>query len=102
MPLLEMQAVTKEYRLGETIVPALRGVDLDLDEGEFAAIWGPSGSGKTSLLNLLGLIDVPTSGHVLLAGQDIACLSDDALAKMRNQFIGFVFQNFNLIPVLTA
>jgi putative ABC transport system ATP-binding protein len=102
MPLLEMQAVTKEYRLGETIVPALRGVDLDLDEGEFAAIWGPSGSGKTSLLNLLGLIDVPTSGHVLLAGQDIACLSDDVLAKMRNQFIGFVFQNFNLIPVLTA
>jgi putative ABC transport system ATP-binding protein len=102
MPLVKMRSVTKQYLLGQTTVDALRRVDLDMDEGEFAAIWGPSGSGKTSLLNLIGLIDVPTSGEVLLAGRNVAHLGDSVLAEMRNRLIGFVFQNFNLIGVLSA
>lgn len=102
MTIVQMKSVTKRYLLGQTTVPALRGVDLILEEGEFAAIWGPSGSGKTSLLNLLGLIDVPTTGKILLMGQNIGGLSDSALAEMRNRHIGFVFQNFNLVGVLTA
>ena len=101
-PLVSIQAVTKEYKLGEITVRALRGLDLEIHEGEFAAIWGPSGSGKTSLLNLIGLIDAPSSGRVLVAGKDTATVSDDALAEMRNHFVGFVFQTFNLISVLTA
>lgn len=101
-PLVAIQSVTKEYRLGDIAVPALRGVDLEIHQGEFAAIWGPSGSGKTSLLNLIGLIDTPTSGSVLVAETDTATTSDDALAEMRNHLIGFVFQTFNLISVLTA
>jgi putative ABC transport system ATP-binding protein len=101
-PLVAMESVTKEYKLGEITVPALRGVDLEIHEGEFAAIWGPSGSGKTSLLNLIGLIDAPSSGRVVVAGRDTAAISDDALAEMRNHLVGFVFQTFNLIPVLTA
>jgi putative ABC transport system ATP-binding protein len=100
--LVAIRSVTKEYRLGETKVRALRGLDLEIEEGEFAAVWGPSGSGKTSLLNLIGLIDSPTSGRVLIAGQDTGTISDDELAIMRNRFIGFVFQNFNLVPVLSA
>lgn len=102
MALVEVKDVTKQYYLGQTIVHALRGVDLNLERGEFAAIWGPSGSGKTSLLNLIGLLDAPSSGAVLLAGKNTMDLSDDDLAEMRNRFIGFVFQNFNLIPVLSA
>src|SRR5580700_2713785 len=101
-PLVAVQSVTKVYKLGEITVPALRGVDLEIHEGEFAAIWGPSGSGKTSLLNLIGLIDAPSSGRVVVAGRDTAAISDDALAEMRNHLVGFVFQTFNLIPVLTA
>jgi putative ABC transport system ATP-binding protein len=101
-PLVAIRSVTKEYKLGETTVRALRGVDLEIHEGEFAAIWGPSGSGKTSLLNLIGLIDSPSSGRVVVAGRDTATVSDDALAEMRNRFVGFVFQTFNLISVLTA
>jgi putative ABC transport system ATP-binding protein len=102
MPLLKMKSVTKQYLLGRTKVDALRGVDLDLEKGEFAAIWGPSGSGKTSLLNLIGLIDVVTSGEILLAGRNVTHLADSVLAEMRNHLIGFVFQNFNLVGVLTA
>jgi putative ABC transport system ATP-binding protein len=101
-PLISIQSVTKDYKLGETTVRALRGLSLDIHAGEFAAIWGPSGSGKTSLLNLIGLIDTPSSGRVMVAGTDTARISDDALAEMRNRFVGFVFQNFNLVPVLTA
>ncbi len=101
-PLVAIRSVTKEYKLGETTVRALRGLDLEIHEGEFAAIWGPSGSGKTSLLNLIGLIDTPTSGHVVVAGKNTATASDDALAEMRNHLVGFVFQTFNLISVLTA
>ena len=102
MPSVKMKSVTKQYRLGQTTVDALRGVDLELEAGEFAAIWGTSGSGKTSLLNLIGLIDVVTSGEILLAGRNVTHLPDSILAEMRNRLIGFVFQNFNLVGVLTA
>lgn len=102
MMLVRMQDMKKDYFLGETVVPALRGVDLTIDEEEFVAIWGPSGSGKTTLLNLIGTIDEPTSGQISIAGQDIKQLSDDKRTELRNRKIGFVFQGFNLIPVLSA
>lgn len=101
-PLVAIQSVTKDYKLGQITVPALRGLNLAIHEGEFAAVWGPSGSGKTSLLNLIGLIDSPSSGNIRVAGKDTSVLSDDALAEMRNRMVGFVFQSFNLISVLTA
>jgi len=100
--LVVLEKVTKNYRLGETIVRALKDITLEIDAGEFVAVWGPSGSGKTTLLNLIGAIDEPTSGSVSLKGQEIAKLSDDQQSEMRNQLIGFIFQNFNLIAVLSA
>jgi putative ABC transport system ATP-binding protein len=102
MPLIEINSIKKDYLLGETIVRALRGVDLTVDKGEFVAIWGPSGSGKTTLLNLIGAIDEPTSGQLLIDGQDIGLLSDNNRTELRNKSIGFIFQGFNLIPVLSA
>ena len=102
MPLIEIRSIKKDYLLGETIVHALRGVDLTIDKGEFVAIWGPSGSGKTTLLNLIGAIDEPTSGQLLIDGQDIGLLSDNKRTELRNKSIGFIFQGFNLIPVLSA
>lgn len=102
MPLVEMEKVVKEYRMGEALVPALRGIDLTVGRGEFIAVWGPSGSGKTSLLNLIGLIDEPTSGVVRLAGAKSTGLSENQKAEARNRHIGFIFQNFNLVPVLSA
>ena len=102
MALIELAGVEKTYRLGQTEVRALRGVDLAVDEGEFVAVWGPSGSGKTSLLNLIGVIDEPTSGSVRIAGEDVAGLSENYKAELRNLRIGFIFQNFNLVPVLSA
>jgi putative ABC transport system ATP-binding protein len=101
-PFIRVDGVHKQYQLGQTTVPALRGVSLDLREGEFAAIVGPSGSGKSTLLNLVGCIDAPDQGRVLLGGQDVAQLSDDARSRMRNQRIGFIFQSFNLVPVLSV
>jgi putative ABC transport system ATP-binding protein len=92
----------KEYRLGNTVVRALRGVDLEIGPGEFSAIVGPSGSGKTTLLNLIGCVDVPTTGTVMVAGQDTTRLNDRALTRLRLFHIGFVFQSFNLVPVLSA
>jgi putative ABC transport system ATP-binding protein len=94
--------VTKEYDLGRTKVPALRGVSLAVEPGEFMAVAGPSGSGKSTLLNLVGCLDHPTSGRVLVSGQDVAALGDDALSDLRARTIGFIFQTFNLIPVLSA
>lgn len=102
MALVSLRGVEKEYRLGETRVRALRGVDFEIAAGEFVAVWGPSGSGKTSLLNLIGVIDDPTDGTVTVAGEDTAGLSENRKAELRNRRIGFIFQNFNLVPVLSA
>lgn len=102
MNILEFQNVKKDYWLGETTVHALRGVDLAVEEGEFIAVLGTSGSGKTTLLNLGGAIDDPTEGKVLINGQEVAGLSDDHKAELRNRTIGYVFQNFNLVSVLSA
>jgi putative ABC transport system ATP-binding protein len=94
--------VTKEYELGRTRVAALRGVTLEVERGEFLAVAGPSGSGKSTLLNLMGCLDHPTSGRVIIGEQDVAHLDDDALSDLRARQIGFIFQTFNLIPVLSA
>ncbi len=102
MLLTEMIDIKKDYFLGETVVHALRGIDLTIDKGEFVAIWGPSGSGKTTLLNLIGAIDQPTSGQFYIEGQEIKRLSDNKRTDLRNRSIGFIFQGFNLIPVLSA
>lgn len=102
MNILAFHNVKKEYRLGETTVHALRGVDLSVRQGEFAAILGASGSGKTTLLNLAGAIDDPTEGEVLINDHDISKLTDNQKAELRNRTIGYVFQNFNLVSVLTA
>jgi putative ABC transport system ATP-binding protein len=101
-PIVEVERVTKEYELGRTRVPALRGVSLAVDGGEFLAVAGPSGSGKSTLLNLVGCLDHPTSGRILIDGGDVATLNDDALSDLRAHRIGFIFQTFNLIPVLSA
>jgi putative ABC transport system ATP-binding protein len=99
---LSVVSVTKEYQLGRTRVPALRGITVEIDAGEFTALCGPSGSGKTTLLNIMGYLDRPTSGQVSIMNQDVLALSDARLSDLRNRLIGFVFQTFNLIPVLTA
>jgi putative ABC transport system ATP-binding protein len=101
-PIVRFERVTKAYRFGQTRVTALRGVDLAVDRGEFVAIWGPSGSGKSTLCNLAGLLDAPTEGAVWLNGKDAALYSDDQKSRLRNAHIGFVFQGFNLMPVLSA
>ncbi len=102
MPLIDMINIKKDYFLGETVVHALNGVDLTIDKGEFVAIWGPSGSGKTTLLNLIGAIDEPSAGSVFIDGQEVTLLSDNKRTELRNRSIGFIFQGFNLIPVLSA
>ena len=96
------RGLSKTFEAGERTVRALRGVDLDVKPGEFLALVGPSGSGKTTLLNLLGALDVPTAGELIVLGQNIAALSKHARALMRLHAIGFVFQAYNLVPVLTA
>ncbi len=98
--LIRIEAVTKTYQLGKTMVPALRGVSLDLHRGEFTALVGPSGSGKSTLLNLVGAIDVPDTGKVYLEGVDVGSLGDVGLSRLRNRKVGFIFQSFNLVPVL--
>jgi putative ABC transport system ATP-binding protein len=100
--IVSVQNVTKIYRLGETEVPAVRDASIDVGEGEFLSIAGPSGSGKTTLLNLIGGLDRPTSGEILVGGQRIDQLSGSQLAKWRARHVGFVFQFYNLMPVLTA
>ncbi|MBU7029837.1 MAG: ABC transporter ATP-binding protein [Theionarchaea archaeon] len=100
--IVKLQNVTKNYSLGKTTVRALRGVTLEITRGDFIAIVGPSGSGKTTLLNLMGCLDNPTSGTVLFEGEDISLLTRNRLAEIRSEKVGFVFQHFNLIPVLTA
>jgi putative ABC transport system ATP-binding protein len=100
MPVVELKGVKKEYMLGTTKVEALRGVDLEIEKGEFLAVAGPSGSGKSTMLNMFGCIDVPTSGTVLIDGADVAGLSDKELTRYRREKVGFIFQSFNLVPVL--
>jgi len=101
-PVVHFQDVTKVYRQGDVEVQALRGMDWTLHSGEFVALWGPSGSGKTTALNLIGALDTPTSGTVTLDGTDLSTLSRRKLSTLRRDRIGFVFQAYNLIPVLTA
>jgi putative ABC transport system ATP-binding protein len=100
--IVSVKDATKNYALGNTIVQALRGVTLDVREGEFLSIAGPSGSGKTTLLNLIGCVDVPTSGTVEVAGKDTRALSERALTRLRLDTIGFIFQSFNLVSVLSV
>jgi putative ABC transport system ATP-binding protein len=102
MALIKMKDIRKDYFLGETVVHALRGIDLEIDKGEFIGVWGPSGSGKTTLLNLIGAIDEPTKGKLMVAGKDVHSLSDNRRSELRNETIGYIFQGFNLVPVLSA
>ena len=102
MPLVTLEHVQRLYLLGATIITALEGINLTIKRGEFVAIWGPSGSGKSTLCNLIGALDQPTAGNVFLDGQDIARMSDDRQSEHRNRSVGFIFQDFNLIPVLSS
>jgi putative ABC transport system ATP-binding protein len=102
MPLIELRNIHKQYYRGDTVVPVLSGIELTIQEGEFVALGGPSGSGKSTLCNLIGLIDSPDRGEILFEGRNVARLSDEEGSSLRNRSIGFVFQNFNLIAVLTA
>jgi putative ABC transport system ATP-binding protein len=101
-PVIEVEEITKTYRMGDVEVQALRGVSLRVQPGELMAIMGPSGSGKSTLMNILGALDVPSSGAYRLDGQDVSRMRPDKLAEVRNRKIGFVFQSFNLLPRTTA
>jgi putative ABC transport system ATP-binding protein len=100
--IVQLKNVTKSYNLGQTLVPALRGINLEIKKGEFTAIIGASGSGKSTLLNLIGLIDDPDGGSILLDNHEVTSLDDDRKSLLRNQKIGFIFQSFNLVPVLSV
>ena len=100
--IVSVKNATKDYMLGTTVVPAVRGISLDVHQGEFLAIAGPSGSGKTTLLNLIGCVDTPTSGTVEVAGKDTRLLSERELTRFRLHTIGFIFQSFNLVSVLSV
>jgi len=99
--LIQLERISKTYDSGENAVQALRGVDLKIDRGEFCSIIGPSGSGKSTLMHILGCLDSPTEGRYWLDGEDVAAMSGKALARIRNQKLGFVFQTFNLLPRAT-
>ena len=100
--IVKLSQVTKSYKLGTTVVPALRGINLELRHGEFTAVVGASGSGKSTLLNMIGCIDDPDSGDIVLDGINVNSLDDNSKSNLRNRKIGFIFQSFNLIPVLNV
>ena len=100
--MITMKNITKSYEMGTQVVHALRGLDMQINEGEFVAIMGPSGSGKSTLMNIIGCLDIPNSGSYMIDGIDVSAMTDDEQAKIRNQRIGFVFQQFNLLPRTTA
>ena len=102
IPTIRLHGIRKLYRIGGETLAALDGIDLEIGRGEFAALMGPSGSGKSTLMNILGCLDRPSAGSYKLDGAEVAGLSDDALAATRNKKIGFVFQNFNLLPRISA
>jgi len=99
---IRIEGITKEYVMGQTIIQALRGVDLFIRRNEYLAVMGPSGSGKSTLMNMLGCLDTPSSGRYGFNGKDVASMEDDELAEIRNREIGFVFQTFNLLPRSTS
>lgn len=99
---IKIRNITRDFYLGQEIVKVLKGIDLDIEKGEYVAFMGPSGSGKSTLMNLLGCLDTPTSGQYILNGNDVSQMSDNELAEIRNKEIGFVFQTFNLLPRTTA
>jgi putative ABC transport system ATP-binding protein len=101
-PVIAMTGIRKVYDTGKVKVEALKGIDLTVESGEFVAVVGPSGSGKSTLMNLIGCLDTATGGSYRLAGEDVSALSRDALADVRNRRVGFVFQNFNLLPQISA
>src|ERR671926_499274 len=100
--MIQLEDVRKAYRMGKVAVPVLHGINLTIDDGEMVAVMGPSGSGKSTLMNILGCLDIPTSGRYLIDGTDVSRLSDNRLAKIRSRKIGFVFQSFNLVPRTNA
>jgi len=100
--IISLQAITKHYRMGQIIIKALNGIDINIKSNEYVALMGPSGSGKSTLMNMLGCLDTPTSGNYILNNQAVAQLTQDQLAEIRNREIGFVFQTFNLLPRLSA
>ena len=100
--LIEIKSLTKNYSMGEIEIPALQDINLKIDKNEYVAIMGPSGSGKSTLMNILGCLDTPTRGYYYFRNVDVSSLDDDALSAMRNKEIGFIFQNFNLLPRLNA
>ena len=100
--LIDITDIRRDFPLGNEIVHVLKGIDLQIDKGEYVAIMGPSGSGKSTLMNLLGCLDTPTSGTYILNNRDVSAMTDDELAEVRNKEIGFVFQTFNLLPRTTA
>ena len=99
---IEIRDIIRDFQLGQETVHVLKGIDLDIETGDYVAIMGPSGSGKSTLMNLLGCLDTPTAGTYILNGKDVSQMSDDELAEIRNTEIGFVFQTFNLLPRTTA
>jgi putative ABC transport system ATP-binding protein len=99
---IKIRNITRDFPLGQEVVKVLKGIDLDIERGDYVALMGPSGSGKSTLMNLLGCLDTPTSGTYELNGRDVSDMTDDQLAEIRNKEIGFVFQTFNLLPRTTA
>src|SRR6476660_4301646 len=101
-PIIDIKGITQDFPLGNETVYVLKGIDLHINKGEYVALMGPSGSGKSTLMNILGCLDTPTAGSYVLNGKDVSKMEDDELAEVRNTEIGFVFQQFNLLPRLTA